>query len=205
MRTITVEYNLYKYDELSDEAKDKAKETLLGWRDPEMFREVVLNDLNYLLPNSDLDVQFDLCYCQGDGLNIYGEVDVEDILFCIDNNMADGLLKKYEGYLDENMTNDILRYANDCGRIILPENKRYCYCIADRCNVGSDWAYELEDNEEENINSMALFKLERLVQGIFTDLCGYYEKIGYEYFYEISDEDCMEYDFEYYEDGSIYD
>lgn len=204
MRTITVEYNIYEYDELSDKAKDKVKETLLNLREPEMFREIVLNDLDYLLPNSSLDVQFSLSYCQGDGLNIYGEVDVEDILFCIDNNMADGLLKKYEGYLNEDMTNDILRYANDCGKIILPENNRYCYCIADRCSVVSDWETELEYNEEENINYNALFKLEKLVQGIFEDLCWYYEKIGYEHFYEISDEECRDYDFEYYEDGSIY-
>lgn len=204
MRTITVEYNIYEYDELSDKAKDKVKETIISWREPEHYREFVIDDLKHLFPNSDLDVQFSLSYCQGDGLNIYGKLDADDILYNIDLKFENGLLEKYKDYLDENMTNDISRYANDCGKIILPENTRYCYCIADRCYVGSDWAYELEDNEEENINSMALFKLERLVQNVFSDICKHYEELGYEWFYEISDEECRDYGYEYYEDGSIY-
>lgn len=205
MRTITTEHNIYKFNELTDNAKDNAKNNILSiHHDTDTFYEMIKEDLKYLFPNSDLDVQYSLSYCQGDGLNIYGEVDVEDIIYCVDTNAADGLFEKYKNYLPEDMAKDIIRYANDCGKIVLPENTRYCYCIADRCNVEADWEWELEYNEEENINNAALSKLNKLVSDMFTDLCGYWEKEGYDWFYEITDGKCADYELEFYEDGSIF-
>ena len=37
-----------------------------------------------LFPNSNLKVEYSLNYCQGDGLNIYGELNIKDILKYLD-------------------------------------------------------------------------------------------------------------------------
>ena len=54
----------------------------------------------------------------------------------------------------------------------------------------------------------ALKKFEELVRGIFNTLCRYYEKWGYEFFYEISEEDleevCEANDWEFFEDGTVF-
>ena len=60
----------------------------------------------------------------------------------------------------------------------------------------------------KNINVEALTKFEKLVRGIFRTLCRSYEKQGYEYFYEISDEDleemCEANEYEFLADGTIF-
>ena len=206
MRTITIQHNVYKFNELSDKAKENAKEQIRSiYHSADILTKMITEDLEYLFPNSDLDVQWSLASCQGDGVNIYGEVTAEDIIYCVDTNMADGLLKKYEGYISERNKNDILEYAEICSKINLPYNDRYCYCLSDRSDVGMIWEEELEAAEVENINSMALFKLSKLVTDMFADICNYWKEEGYKWLYEISDSECEDYDLEFYEDGKIFD
>lgn len=72
--TETITTMVYNFNELSDKAKEKVKEWYLNGQDAEFFYEDSMAYINELFPNSELDIQFSLGYCQGDGFNIYGEI-----------------------------------------------------------------------------------------------------------------------------------
>ena len=116
---------------------------------------------------------------------------------------------KFENILTDKEKRTILNYADQCGKIELPSNNRYCYSLADYIDIKDDWTYCLEANcSYKNINVEALEKFEELVKGIFKTLCKSYEKWGYEFFYEISDEDleevCEANGYEFLEDGTTF-
>lgn len=209
MRTATIEYQVYKYMELSDEAKAKAKEWYLEGREPFVFTEMCEEDLYNLFGENDLKVQYSLAYCQGDGFNIYGKVDAESIIECLEKHNGGTQLEQFENVLTEKEKKTILHYAELCGEIELPINNRYCYCIARYVDVAEEWEYILENHfDYSNINKEALEKFENLVQEIFEKLCASYEEQGYEYFYEISEEDleemCEANGYEFLADGTVF-
>lgn len=209
MRTATIEYQVYKYIELSDEAKEKARAWYLEGREPYVFTEIVMEDLYNLFGENDLQVQYSLGYCQGDGLNIYGKINAENIFKCLENHNGGTQLEQFENVLTEKEKKTILHYAELCGEIELPINNRYCYCIARYVDVAEEWEYILENHfDYSNINKEALEKFENLVQEVFEKLCASYEEQGYEYFYEISEEDleemCEANGYEFLEDGTIF-
>ena len=60
-------YNVYSYSELSDEAKEKAKEDYLNdYCRSEALTDIYMEDLKNIFPNSDLKIQWSLNGCQGD-------------------------------------------------------------------------------------------------------------------------------------------
>ena len=209
MRTATVDYEVYKYGELADDAKEKVKQWYLEGQEPFIFTEDCKMDLENLFGENDLDVQYSLGYCQGDGLNIYGKVYAESILKCLENHNGGTQLAEFENVLTEKEKKTILNYAGECGAINLPMNNRYCYSLADYIEVADDWEYQLENySGYKNINVEVLKKFENLVREIFETLCGSYEKWGYEYFYEISEEDleemCEANGYEFLADGTVF-
>jgi hypothetical protein len=193
MRTATISYEIYQYNELSDEAKEVVKKWWLDGQDSYGFTEDVKEDLKCLFGDNDLDVQYQLSYCQGDGFNISGKVDTENIFKCLEEHRAGEQLAEFENYLTEKEKKTILHYASVIGgKIKLPINSRYGYSMAEYIDVADEWEYDLEYySGYSNINKKALEKFETLVRGIFSTLCKSYEKWGYEYFYEI-DEETME-------------
>ena len=206
MRTECVEYNVYKYNELTEEAKEKVKQWYLDGREPFIFTEDCEMDLESLFGENDLKVQYSLGYCQGDGFNIYGKVYAENILNCLEKHNGGTQLKEFEDVLTDKEKKTILHYAGECGAIELPMNHRYCYSLADYIDIADDWEYKLYDYK--NINTEALRKFEKLVRDIFETLCASYERYGYEYFYEISDEDleemCEANEYEFLADGTVF-
>ena len=213
MKTVSVEYKVYKYNELSDDAKEKVKQWYLEGQEPFIFTEMVKEDLYNLFGKNNLDEQYSLGYCQGDGLNIYGEINAEDIFNCLEKHNGGTQLERFENVLTEKEKKTILAYAKECNVIKLPMNNQYCYSIADYIDIAEDWAWRLEyannhDYTWDNINNELLNKFEKLVRGIFSTLCKYYEKWGYDYFYEISEEDleeiCEANEYEFLEDGTIF-
>ena len=209
MRIETVEYKIYKYNELSAEAKEKVRQWYLEGQEPYIFTDDVTEDLKCLFGDNDLKVQYSLAYCQGDGFNIYGEVDTESIFKCLEEHRAGEQLAKYENMLTDKEKKTILHYAKECGAIKLPINNRYCYSLAEYIEIAEDWEYQLEYySSYKNINRETLKKFEELVKGIFGTLCKSYEKWGYEYFYEISEEDleelCEANGYEFLENGKIF-
>lgn len=209
MRTATVEYKVYKYIELTEEAKEKAKAWYLEGREPFIFTEMCEEDLYNLFGENELKVQYSLGYCQGDGFNIYGKIDAESILKCLEEHNGGTQLEQFENALTEKEKKTILHYAELCGEIELPINNRYCYCIARYVDVAEEWEYILENHfDYSNVNKEALEKFENLVQEIFEKLCASYEEQGYEYFYEISEEDleemCEANGYEFLADGTVF-
>lgn len=209
MRTATVEYKVYKYNELTDKAKEKVKQWYLDGQESYIFTEMVMEDLYNLFGKNDLKVQYDLGYCQGDGLNIYGKVDTENIFKCLEEHKGGTQLKEFENLLTDKEKKTILNYAAECGKIELPYNNRYSYCIARNIDIADDWEYQLENySGYTNINKEVLEKFEELIKGIFETLCKSYEKQGYEYFYEIEEEElqelCAANEYEFLEDGTIF-
>jgi len=209
MRTATVNYDVYKFNELSDSAKEKVKQWYLNGQEAYIFTEDCKQDLKNLFGKNELDVEYSLGYCQGDGFNIYGKIYAEDIFNCLEKHNGGTQLEEYENVLTEKEKKTILNYAEQCGAIKLPMNGRYCYSLAYRIDIAEDWAYDLENYYGyRDINTNVLEKFEKLVRDIFGTLCNAYEKWGYEYFYEISDEDleeaCEANDWEFLEDGTIF-
>lgn len=209
MRTAIVEYKIYKYGELSDKAKEKVKEWYLEGRNEYIFTEDCEEDLHNLFGNNDLKVQYSLGYCQGDGFNIYGKVSAKAILNCLEEHNGGTQLEQFENVLTAKEKATILHYAEECGDIELPINHRYCYCIAGHTDIADDWEYQLENySGYKNINKEVLEKFESLVHGIFETLCASYEEQGYDYFYEISEEDleemCEANGYEFLEDGTVF-
>ena len=208
MRTATIKYTVYNYNELSKEAKEKAKEWYLEGQEPFIFTDMCKDDLYNLFGKKNLDVQYSLASCQGDGFNIYGTIDAKSIFNCLEKHNGGTQLAKFEDVLTAEEKKIILSYAEECGGIELPMNNRYCYSLADYVDIVEEWTWRLEDADYTDINGSVLMKFERLVRDIFHTLCKYYEKWGYEYFYEISDEDmeeaCDANGWEFTEDGTIF-
>lgn len=211
MKTVTVtkEYDVYTFNELSDSAKETVKRWYLDGQEPFIFTEDVKQDLYNLFGKNNLEVQYSLSCCQGDGFNIYGSIDAESIFSCLENHNGGTQLAKFENMLTEKEKKTILNYEKECCMIELPMNNRYCYSLADYIDIVEEWHWKLNNySYYKNINTEVLNKFEKIVRGIFSTLCSYYEKWGYEYFYEISDEDlaevCEANEWEFLEDGTIF-
>lgn len=197
MKQIIKTYEVYTFDELDEEAKEKVKEWYLNGQDPYLFTDFIMDDLKSLFPRSELKIQYDLCYCQGDGFNIYGYV-----------NLIDVLEYKKDYFTEKEKRTLKFYFCNyDCN-IILDENKRYSYSICDKADIAEPIIDELEKWSVRDINKKLIYKLENAIKHIFTELCNRYEKEGYSYFYEIDDEILSEIcnDNEYYfmKNGSFF-
>ena len=208
MRTATVEYEVYKYNELSADAKKNVKRWYLDGLFPDMFTDDCNEDLKALFGENDLQVQYSLGYCQGDGFNIYGEIEAQKIFNCLENHNGGTQLEQFENVLTDKEKKTILHYARECGKIKLPMNSRYCYSLADYIDIKDSWEYDLEYYGFENINVETLEKFEKMVREIFGTLCKSYEKQGYDFFYEIDEEDleecCEANGYEFTVDGKIF-
>ncbi len=210
MEIITREYEVYNFSELSDEAKDKVKQWYLDddFR-PYEFENIYTEDLKYLFNNSDLKLQFSLSYCQGDGLNIYGKLDLTDVFTAIrDTEHSGDLFEQYKDLFSEHEQKTIEAYMEVCGREVeLPYNRHYCYCIDDRVDFADDWIESLEYCRYKNIQIDTIRKMEKLVGRMFENLSGTYEKYGYDYFYnaddEIVNETCEANGWRFLEDGTF--
>lgn len=217
MRTVIETKEIYTYDELSDSAKETAKQYVLDtYHTPDLFTDLIANDLQIFFgANMKLDVEYSLNYSQGDGLNIYGTINVKTILDFMGSDTAGALSEKYAGVLTDNEKETILKWCdeycdihyNGIGIITIPRNlMNYCYCMADSIEFADDWATELHYYDVEDTD--ILFKLEKAVQKLFTELCAIYKSWGYDYFYELSDfemnEICDANNIEFDEDGNVY-
>lgn len=197
MRIVITKTKVYTYDELGNDAKERARSAYLETREPYDFTDMVIADLRGSFPNSDLNVEYSLSYSQGDGLNVYGDLSVDDLLAFVGDKFTDKEARTIKAYDEE------------CHCIVLPKNAmRYSYCFVNRCDVAYKWEDELEYACYANINRDVLRKLQDVVVDVFTRLCSQYEEWGYDYFYNITDEEmqeeCNANGYEFTEDGRFY-
>lgn len=211
MEIVTREYKVYNFSELSEDAKEKAKQWYLDddFR-PQEFENIYTEDLHYLFNNSDLKMQFSLSYCQGDGLNIYGKLDLMDVFAVIrDTDHSGEQFKQYKDLFSEHEQKTIEAYMEACGREIeLPYNRHYCYCVDDRVDFADEWIEILEYCRYKNIQIDTIRKMEKLVGTMFENLSATYEKYGYDYFYnaddEVVNETCEANGWRFLEDGTFF-
>lgn len=205
MRKVEVICNVYTFPELSAKAKEKVKQRCLDGQNPDVFSDDCDDELASLFPNSELKVEYSLSYCQGDGLNIYGELTPVDVLDGIENNSF-----KLEGSFSKEEIEILRRYCRgyDFDAIVLPRNIRYGYCMADRIMFAEDWIEEIKYwNGRCDIKELVK-KFEGFVKDLFKSLAKEYEEQGYNYFYEIEESDlaeiCEANEYEFLEDGTLF-
>ena len=210
MRTIIKKFNVYQYSELSEKAKEKVRFWYID--DPfrsEQLTDMINEDLENLFPNSKLKVQWSLCNCQGDGVNIYGDLDVMDLINLIQNHICGDTYKKYENFFSAKEIKTIKSYSGYCGDVDLPSNRRYSYCCVDMIDLADDW-FDILLNEYyfRNINCNLLHKLEKFVIDIIEEYCRDWETVGDKYLYEPEEDEieeiCEANEWEFLEDGTYY-
>ena len=197
MKTVTMEYNIYRFGELSDQAKEAVKARYLEERDPSQFSDMCEEDLRFnLFPHSELKVQFSLNYCQGDGLNICGGLSYDDFLPALKENLSDAAKALLERYCAE--------YG---GAYIMTENYPYHYCIADTLTYTENIWEDFEDSGVENLDHLC-DEIDTAMREYMNELCRGYEKWGYEFFYEVEDDEVEEWadsmDMWFTEDGQLF-
>ena len=203
MKEVVTVTKVFDYEELSDMAKAVAKENvgndLIETRNTYEFTEIIENNLYDTFKNSDLKIQYSLSYCQGDGFNTYGKVDLEDFFKALRNtkNFKNSFTYKQELYLLE-----LKEYLN----LKIPYNNRYCYSVVDRMDIAGERSCELDYYEQE-YDMELLEYFEEVFKKFFNKINNYFEKLGYEFFYELGEDELiynLYYEYTFYEDGSIY-
>ena len=175
----------YTYDELSEYAKDAVKQWYIDRQvnDDGLYDELLFR-LHDMFPRSKLDVQYGLSYCQGDGLNIHGTLELVDFL---DKWERDDKDKRTIAFY---IKQAIYRYE-------FTRNDRYGYSckFIDRKYIDAsvmEWEDELRFQQIKNINV-------ELIKQFYTDMLDYFEKLdtefeefGYKWLYEVEDDEVEE-------------
>lgn len=190
MRTETLEIKIYKFNELSDEAKEVVKQWWLRSLDADDFKNDCLEILASEYGVTTLDISFDLGYCQGDGLCMYGEIPTYKIDEKIWKIFTKGLNKRQKEIAGDDISKIIFRKVN------------HHYAHANTVRI------EIEDNYDNPKHENILTKVEENVKAWYFKECATFEKSGYDYFYEISEEDlneiCEANEYEFLENGKHY-
>lgn len=192
MVTITKKINLYEYNELSEKAKERAKQDFLETRcelDGDMFTEIAMEIVgNYFQFTDGLEIQYSLASCQGDGVNIYGKFDLQNV----------------EG---------LEWLKSEVGNFELKQNYRYCYSLKSQTETETvdEIISEFERASDREIKDWQVMEIRKMVETVFEKLEKAereIEKYGYEFFYEVSDEEMTEYADScgvlYLADGTVY-
>lgn len=207
--TVTKEY--FNYEELSEKAKEFAKQEYLRYvHSADFFYEDMIEDLRSLFPDSELDVMFSLNGCQGDGLNIYGRLSRSDILTFIKERPAPRL--PVSSYTEDEL--DMLEEMLDHAPYYYELEKgdgHYCYSRKerDRENIDDevqDWVEECRWRGEPYTVQLAEKFMTDLVN-IMDALNDNWEEAGWKYFSEVDDEEmqdmCDANNWAFYEDGTL--
>lgn len=205
MRKANIEVMVYKFDELSEKARENAKEIYYPiWERGNFFQDLIDEKLSELgLKDQEIKYQYSLSNCQGDGFNLYGRVKSDFMLYYI-QKLNFFTTEEYE---------KLIVFINDlCVPFIeLPVNNRYCYCTSFQIEFAYDWLDQCDwienENDKKEIERLLLL-FEKKVKEVFSDLCSNFETLGYETFDTMSDEEftqiCEELKLEFYYNGEIF-
>lgn len=202
MRKVLIEKEIFKFEELNEKSQNKIMENeRCFWQDD--FELCIQDFLETNFPNSDLKYQFSLNYCQGDGFNFYGKIDVKDIVKNIFISPSDiELLEEIEPYLNFEKK----------------ENKHYCYSMtfSDYFNIDNilsniEYDYNVDSelfNYSFKIYEIVLNKILNRLREFFIKEEKNFENLGYDMIYP-SIESCIKDgvfdDYEYFENGNTFD
>lgn len=189
MKIITIQRNVYEYSELSNKAKEEAKNFLLQMRDPCFISSDVKEDIKCLY-GFELTPQYSLSYSQGDGFSLYGEVYFAD--FIKNEGLKKIAMKGLIGFQRSIAEKLINKVKFDPG---------HHYCYASCTDV------ELDDEAYTDKEITIVEKVKGNIAFWYMEICKEYEKWGYNYFYEITDEEaqeeCEANQYTFFEDGKV--
>lgn len=201
MRKVLIEKKVYKFEELSEEAQSKVMANEREWWQSD-FELLIKDFLVTKFPNSELQYQYSLSYCQGDGFNFYGKIDIKDIVKIVSLSVSEiEILNEIEEYL----------YFKK------HYNKRYCYSMTfnDCFNIDKILnllEYDYNENPELFAYSFKTYEsvLNKILNGLrefFNKEEKNFEKLGYDMIYP-SIESCIENgdfdEYEYFVNGDIF-
>jgi hypothetical protein len=193
MKTLVKTVTAYNFNELSEDAKWKAKREFLDFdRQPEWFSEDVVLDLNETYGLKNLKTYFSLSNCQGDGLCLYGKIYFSEL--------ANDKFKKIAFAGLHHTQIKSISESFMLTEIEFDHNDRYYYAGSTRISDNAD--YNATDKQQAIID-----KIVENVKKWYFQFCKQWEQYGYDYFYEISDEDmeevCKTNDYMFFEDGKM--
>ena len=195
-RTITV----YEFNELGEQAQEKVIYWINSWLDMDLFEEGVAEDLKELFPNSSLELQYSLSHSQGDGVNIYGDLWINDVLALeeIKNQFTEKQLARIQHYTEEFLY-----------KVNLPYNRRYGYCTASSIDFAGELINELEMADYHNIDVELIEDFENAIKVQMMIVCSKFEKMGYEeidYMHskEFAAEMCEANEYKFLENGTVF-
>ena len=199
MKTILKEIKLYKYDELSKEAKEKANNKYLEFYRHEcgdFFEDVIKNSLENegVRGVACIDVEWNLGYSQGDYVKILGNIYFEDLSDELKNKFYKGLsneelnfFKQFEKYSEICFRK--LYYGSSCVEIYV----QLSATPEELYDLGLDNDFKFEDKEKYYKISP---KIDKNIEEWYDEICEEYKELGYKYFYEVDEDEIKE----YYED-----
>jgi len=195
MKTILKEIKLYKYDELSKEAKEKANDKYLEFyrHECDFFEDVIKNSLENegVSGVACIDVEWDLGYSQGDYVKILGNIYFEDLSDELKNKFYKGLsneeLKFFKQFEEYSKICFRELYAGSCCVEIYVQLSATPEELYD---LGLDNDFKFEDKEKYYKISP---KIDKNIEEWYDEVCEEYKEIGYKYFFEGDEEEIKEY------------
>ena len=179
MKVRYIEQEIYSFDELSESAKENAiNQYLEGFRETEFFTEDVNDLLSTLFPNSTLNCEYRLSYCQGDGLNIYGTMKLNDLLNYYGKEKGNG-----QGNIFPQCQFLSPVYNKPC-EIEFEPNYRYGYYIEKETAINDSIIELFESCEIERIPYDLIENFAKETNEMLRELCKRLENNGYSYFYD---------------------
>ena len=198
-----VEFKVYYFEELSEKAKNRAIEdyrrggTWEQW-DSENLSEYFKERLMEYGFYNDVQIEFSLGYCQGDGVAFYGGIDFSIWLKNHQDHFTKKELKRLE-WLNE-----------ECGVELSTTRNSYGYHYSHYNTMNTNVTYsEYRDFRGSDLLDEVLDKVEKLFEDEVVELSRDFESIGYkEIEYRDSNECIIEIilanEYEFMEDGSRY-
>jgi hypothetical protein len=186
MKTFTAVIEGYTAKEIYEqfpEAFENIKQGYLeAFRTPDYFSELCTEPLKADFPNSDFFVNFLLCSCQGDGVNIEGDCNLYDFVNVW--NATEKEKRTMIFYIDRCSTTNYSFY----------KNRRYSYSCKDldRKYIDDDINELVEDLQMWDIRGIKTDLISRFYNDLinyFAQLDKEYEENGYNYFYEAENEE----------------
>ena len=210
MKEVTMGFNVYRFEELNEEAKEVVKQWYLDGQDSSNFNDILKYELDLFFPNSELNANYSLNYCQGDGVNIHGIISLKDVLeFSTLYQLNEFYPKMKEVFTEKEIKtlNFYFKQISD-STIELPQTRGYA-CSAAMAYVEPSLIESLEYDKIRDINKKLIKKFEKFFIESLMILTKEFEERGYDFFYEISKEDLQEYcesnDYWFYENGEFYE
>jgi hypothetical protein len=194
MKTLVKHITAYQFEELETKARENAKANyLLKEHLPDFFSEDLGYELQETYGLNHLKTCYSLSYCQGDGLCLCGQISRSELF---DNDKFKKIAFAGIHYKQIQSVYDVLQ------GIDFEHRSRYCYAetvhIESRC-------YDDATGKQKEIIDRVIGN----VKSWYLSFCKQWENQGYDYFYEISDEDmkerCNDADYFFTEDGKCID